>query len=116
MLLQPLSTCATNLILQLLNLVDDSKWSTPVLPNHSDMLPKLERSVEILMNHLAKGHNIYGAKGFLLREVNAYKFIGVNTGFGGSADSRTKEVVALQEALMQLTQAGILNFTPTGKP
>lgn len=35
-------------------------------------------------------------------------WVGVNTGFGGSADSRTDKVVALQSALLQLTQAGIL--------
>lgn len=34
--------------------------------------------------------------------------VGVNTGFGGSADSRTDKVVALQSALLQLTQAGVL--------
>ena len=33
---------------------------------------------------------------------------GVNTGFGGSADTRTDEVVKLQASLMQLTQSGIL--------
>lgn len=40
--------------------------------------------------------------------------IGVNTGFGGSADTRTDEVVKLQAALMQLTQAGILSASPDG--
>lgn len=34
---------------------------------------------------------------------------GVNTGFGGSAHTRTEEIVALQAALMQLTQVGILS-------
>ncbi|KAJ4162194.1 hypothetical protein NW765_010289 [Fusarium oxysporum] len=34
--------------------------------------------------------------------------LGVNTGFGGSADTRTKDLPALQSALLQLTQAGIL--------
>lgn len=37
-----------------------------------------------------------------------YYYVGVNTGFGGSADSRTDKVVALQSALLQLTQAGVL--------
>ncbi|KAF3920310.1 Imidazolonepropionase [Arthrobotrys entomopaga] len=32
---------------------------------------------------------------------------GVNTGFGGSADSRTNEVEKLQQSLLQLTQSGI---------
>ena len=34
---------------------------------------------------------------------------GTNTGFGGSADTRTNQVVPLQAALMQATQAGILS-------
>lgn len=34
---------------------------------------------------------------------------GVNTGFGGSADSRTTEVIDLQKSLMQHTQSGILS-------
>lgn len=33
---------------------------------------------------------------------------GVNTGFGGSADSRTKDVLALQSSLLQHLQSGIL--------
>lgn len=33
----------------------------------------------------------------------------MNTGFGGSADTRTAEVVALQSSLMQHTQSGILS-------
>lgn len=32
----------------------------------------------------------------------------MNTGFGGSADSRTKDVVSLQRALLQHTQSGVL--------
>lgn len=34
--------------------------------------------------------------------------LGVNTGFGGSADSRTDQATSLQSALLQLTQAGVL--------
>jgi phenylalanine ammonia-lyase len=40
--------------------------------------------------------------------------LGVNTGFGGSADSRTTEVIELQKALMQLTQSGILTKPSNG--
>ena len=46
--------------------------------------------------------------------VNAYLLAGVNTGFGGSADSRTKELFTLQSALMQLTQAGIMGSMTGG--
>ncbi|QKD63001.2 L-Aspartase-like protein [Fusarium oxysporum Fo47] len=40
--------------------------------------------------------------------TKGYFVYGVNTGFGGSADTRTKDLPALQSALLQLTQAGIL--------
>ncbi|KAF5598055.1 phenylalanine ammonia-lyase [Fusarium pseudocircinatum] len=52
----------------------------------------MNRSVVLLEKYLAKGYFVYG----------------VNTGFGGSADTRTKDLPALQSALLQLTQAGIL--------
>lgn len=35
-------------------------------------------------------------------------FVGVNTGFGGSADTRTREELDLQAALLQHLQVGIL--------
>lgn len=41
-------------------------------------------------------------------------FLGVNTGFGGSADTRTPDAVRLQQALLQLTQAGILTSDDFG--
>ncbi|KAE8151155.1 L-Aspartase-like protein [Aspergillus avenaceus] len=56
------------------------------------VVEKLEASVQVLRDHLDKGYHVYG----------------VNTGFGGSADSRTDRVVALQTGLCQLLQAGIL--------
>ena len=40
--------------------------------------------------------------------------VGVNTGFGGSADSRTDHVIALQSALLQLTQTGVLTEVDRG--
>ncbi|KAM5366922.1 hypothetical protein ACJA88_011783 [Fusarium oxysporum] len=49
-------------------------------------------NVVLLKEYLTKGYFVYG----------------VNTGFGGSADTRTKDLPALQSALLQLTQAGIL--------
>lgn len=42
--------------------------------------------------------------------------IGVNTGFGGSADSRTDRAASLQAALLQLTQAGVLVSSDKGDP
>ncbi|KAH8816718.1 phenylalanine ammonia-lyase [Xylogone sp. PMI_703] len=68
----------------------------PRLTSRQDVTQGLHDSVQVLMDHLAKDYYVYG----------------VNTGFGGSADSRTEEVVKLQAALMQLTQAGILTPSP----
>lgn len=72
----------------------------------------LQNSVDVLFNHLAKGWYVYGIK----YDAVMYSWLvtdqsntGVNTGFGGSADSRTNEVVELQASLMQLTQSGILS-------
>jgi len=44
----------------------------------------------------------------LLRHSPTNLLSGVNTGFGGSADSRTTDLISLQSALLQVTQAGIL--------
>lgn len=40
----------------------------------------------------------------------------MNTGFGGSADTRTKDLRSLQSALLQLTQAGILVESEMAQP
>ncbi|KAK3045902.1 hypothetical protein LTR09_012568 [Extremus antarcticus] len=81
-----------------------SHGSIPRLSDAPSTQDRMQRSVDILDRHLQNGWYIYG----------------VNTGFGGSADSRTKEVVALQSSLMQLTQAGILTLvdlqTPSKRP
>ncbi|KAF5624630.1 phenylalanine ammonia-lyase [Fusarium tjaetaba] len=61
-----------------------------------DIADAMDKSVVLLEGYLAKGYFVYG----------------VNTGFGGSADTRTKDLPALQSALLQLTQAGILNDEP----
>jgi phenylalanine ammonia-lyase len=63
----------------------------PRLTDDAGVIKHLHSSVEVLMDHLAKGYYVYG----------------VNTGFGGNAESRTAQVVALQAALMQLTQSGV---------
>ncbi|KAH7121685.1 L-Aspartase-like protein [Dactylonectria macrodidyma] len=52
----------------------------------------MNSSVAMLEDYLSKGYCVYG----------------VNTGFSGSADTRTKDLVSLQSALLQLTEAGIL--------
>ncbi|KAF5859604.1 hypothetical protein ETB97_002633 [Aspergillus alliaceus] len=64
----------------------------PRITTDPAVLERIEASVQVLRDHLDKGYHIYG----------------VNTGFGGSADSRTDRVVALQSGLSQLLQAGVL--------
>ncbi|EED19143.1 phenylalanine ammonia-lyase [Talaromyces stipitatus ATCC 10500] len=68
----------------------------PVLTRDPKIIKGLQDSVNVLFDHLAQGWYVYG----------------VNTGFGGSADSRTEEVIKLQASLMQLTQSGILSSAP----
>ncbi|KAB8257989.1 phenylalanine ammonia-lyase [Aspergillus pseudonomiae] len=53
---------------------------------------RIEDSVETLQDYLSKGYYLYG----------------VNTGFGGSADTRTTDLYGLQRALMQHTQSAVL--------
>ncbi|KAH8880798.1 phenylalanine ammonia-lyase [Thozetella sp. PMI_491] len=65
----------------------------PQLSQDPAIARAVQESIDVLFDHLAKGWYVYG----------------VNTGFGGSADSRTDEVVALQSSLMQHTQSGILS-------
>ncbi|KAG2421918.1 phenylalanine ammonia-lyase [Aspergillus terreus] len=64
----------------------------PGLSSDPQVIESITSSVEVLMDHLDHGYCVYG----------------VNTGFGGSADSRTDRASALQAALLQLTQAGVL--------
>ncbi|KAL5051717.1 hypothetical protein BDW71DRAFT_171669 [Aspergillus fruticulosus] len=64
----------------------------PKITESPTVLERIDASIRILMDHLDKGYSVYG----------------VNTGFGGSADSRTDKLTALQSALLQLTQAGVL--------
>ncbi|KAL2843218.1 L-Aspartase-like protein [Aspergillus pseudodeflectus] len=64
----------------------------PKITRDPVILDRIDTSIRVLKDQLDNGYSVYG----------------VNTGFGGSADSRTDKVVALQSALLQLTQAGIL--------
>ncbi|KAL5333912.1 L-Aspartase-like protein [Aspergillus crustosus] len=64
----------------------------PKITKDPVVLEEVDASIRILKEHLDNGYSVYG----------------VNTGFGGSADSRTTKVVSLQSALLQLTQAGVL--------
>ncbi|PYH45585.1 phenylalanine ammonia-lyase [Aspergillus saccharolyticus JOP 1030-1] len=69
----------------------------PQLSSDPAVITAITDSVRVLMDHLDQGYCVYG----------------VNTGFGGSADSRTDQASALQAALLQLTQAGVLTAADT---
>ncbi|KAI6085472.1 phenylalanine ammonia-lyase [Hypoxylon rubiginosum] len=71
---------------------------TPRVSEDPEVIKAIQDSVDVLSLYLKNGWHVYG----------------VNTGFGGSADSRTEQVVALQSSLMQLTQSGILSRTKDG--
>ncbi|OTB05994.1 hypothetical protein M426DRAFT_21420 [Hypoxylon sp. CI-4A] len=70
----------------------------PQITDDPEVIKDIQDSVDVLNHYLKKGWYVYG----------------VNTGFGGSADSRTEEVVSLQSSLMQLTQSGILSRKEDG--
>ncbi|PWN32792.1 phenylalanine ammonia-lyase [Meira miltonrushii] len=74
---------------------------TPALDDSPEVRKRIEAAVETLAKRLESGESLYG----------------INTGFGGSADSRTGNMRALQLALLQHQQIGLLplpaNFQTT---
>ncbi|KAF7597138.1 hypothetical protein BBP40_009476 [Aspergillus hancockii] len=68
------------------------------LSENRETIDAINESVSTLQECLDEGHHIYG----------------VNTGFGGSADSRTDHLASLQRALLQLLQSGILTKADIG--
>ncbi|KAK0546600.1 hypothetical protein OC846_005196 [Tilletia horrida] len=70
---------------------------TPVLDSSKEAAERVQASVDTLNERLARGESLYG----------------INTGFGGSADSRTANTRALQLALLQHQQIGILEVPPS---
>lgn len=79
------------------------------------MRQKVLASVDTLREYLSKGYSIYGRLKNTQHQSHQLTLPGVNTGFGGSADTRTEDAFRLQQALLQLTQAGILtsgDFAP----
>ncbi|KAL8940781.1 MAG: hypothetical protein Q9211_002103, partial [Gyalolechia sp. 1 TL-2023] len=67
----------------------------PYIEPENPILKRMDDSVKTLQEYLAKGYFLYG----------------VNTGFGGSASTRTTDLFALQRALMQHTQSAVLAGT-----
>ncbi|KAG7007616.1 phenylalanine aminomutase (L-beta-phenylalanine forming) [Physcia stellaris] len=58
------------------------------------IIPRVRASSEFLTNCLARGDCVYG----------------VNTGFGGSADTRTDDTYGLQRSLLEMLQYGIVDL------
>ncbi|KAK2012296.1 phenylalanine ammonia-lyase [Colletotrichum eremochloae] len=68
---------------------------TPHLNDDPDIEMKVLQSTQVLDRYVEKGWVVYG----------------VNTGFGGSADSRTEQLKRLQISLLQHTQSAIITST-----
>jgi len=69
----------------------------PALDNSKQVKKRIEDAVNSLAKRLQSGESLYG----------------INTGFGGSADSRTSNMHALQLALLQHQQCGVLPVPPS---
>ncbi|KAL8753617.1 MAG: hypothetical protein Q9199_004921 [Rusavskia elegans] len=65
----------------------------PRLADDDDLRRRIDASVAALKKILEDGNTVYG----------------VTTGFGGSADTRTNRIEALQSALLQHQQSGVLS-------
>ncbi len=82
------------------------------------MIKAVNDSVDMLADEVAGGRSIYGIfpvlgsewcnTGLQKRSQTVTEPIGVNTGFGGSADVRTGATGALQTALLQMQLSGVL--------
>ncbi|KAK3386056.1 L-Aspartase-like protein [Podospora didyma] len=68
------------------------------LTDNEDILHRIAESVDFLRRELEAGHVVYG----------------VNTGFGGSADTRSDDHERLQSALIQHQNSGILTSADMG--
>ena len=66
----------------------------------SNILAAVQASVDVLNSHLQQGHVVYG----------------VNTGVGGSADTRTVHLKNMQMSLIQHQNVGILLHSDKGLP
>lgn len=87
----------------------------PDLQRNEAVLDPIQESVAMLDKYLAKGYYVYGIfnEAFAMRSIQL-RLAGANTGFGASADSRTKKVSLLQQALLQHTQSGVLTSMDLG--
>ncbi|PWZ02974.1 putative phenylalanine ammonia-lyase [Testicularia cyperi] len=90
--------------LKIQGLVASARYGhVPILDPSPATRKRIDDSVHSLIAKLDRGESIYG----------------INTGFGGSADSRTANTRALQLALLQMQQCGVLpvpSSFPMGEP
>ncbi|KAF2860891.1 Phenylalanine/histidine ammonia-lyase [Piedraia hortae CBS 480.64] len=79
--------------LTIADIIAVSLYNKPVtITKDPQILEKVTQSVEFLKQHLQEGNIVYG----------------INTGYGGSADTRSDQFTALQQALIQHHSSGIL--------
>ncbi|KAL1623735.1 hypothetical protein SLS54_004196 [Diplodia seriata] len=93
--------------------------SKPVIDKSAHLVARITESVEMLQRHLDRGDLVYGnsiSHPIMFTQKETHTFSGVNTGYGGSADTRTNDVVSLQSALIQHQQSGIISSNDTGRP
>ncbi len=86
----------------------------PSIEQDDQISQRMNESVKALHENLAKGYFLYGSSLTSCVARVAWPSndaVGVNTGFGGSADTRTTDLPALQRALMQHTQSAVLPGT-----
>ncbi|MCJ1283913.1 hypothetical protein MMC26_003244 [Xylographa opegraphella] len=78
-----------------------SRYRTqPSMTTDPDILAAVQASVDLLNTHLQQGYIVYG----------------VNTGVGGSADTRTAHLQNLQKSVIQHQNAGVLLHSDKGLP
>ncbi|WYZ35576.1 hypothetical protein EsH8_X_000223 [Colletotrichum jinshuiense] len=70
----------------------------PHIKNDPALKRRINQSIQVLDHHIENGWVVYG----------------VNTGFGGSADSRTEQLKKLQVSLLQHTQSAIITSSDLG--
>lgn len=83
------------------------------LSESEEVLHGIDHSVEVLAKHLAEGEMVYGLSASKLISsvvrLPRLTLIGVNTGFGGSADVRTNALRLLQKGLVQHQNSALLS-------
>ncbi|TDZ30329.1 Phenylalanine aminomutase [Colletotrichum spinosum] len=71
----------------------------PFVEDEPAIAERIQQSIQVLNHHMENGWVVYG----------------VNTGFGGSADSRTEQLKKLQLSLLQHTQSAIIASSDRGQ-